>query len=116
MLAMPSVSYLAMLAAIVTLKSVSFVASALPKDYGYWDVNVTSGNAASGYRWGDIYADYSETAGKISHSSWQYSPVYRNITITCDNPEFGSSQVDYTGNQRMCTRSFRGQVVNMSSI
>lgn len=103
------------LTGIVTITTLSFFASALPVDYGYWDVNVTSGNAASGYRWGDIYAEYSGEAERISHSSWEYSPVYRNVTTTSDNPEFGSNRVDYAGDQRMSFLlcHIRIQIANM---
>lgn len=98
------------LTVIATITTLSFFTSALPVDYGYWDVNVTSGNAASGYRWGDIYAEYSGETGRISHSSWEYSPVYRNVTTTSDNPEFGSNRVDYAGEQGTSSMSCHIQI------
>jgi hypothetical protein len=69
-------------------------------DYGFWNVNVTSGNAASGYRWGDVYAEYSGSLGAISHFSWLYDPSIRTTTTTTDNPLFNSSIVDYQGDRR----------------
>ncbi|OIW30452.1 hypothetical protein CONLIGDRAFT_679237 [Coniochaeta ligniaria NRRL 30616] len=78
--AMYLVPHLTTLIAIATVARLSSTASAPPVDYGYWDVNVTSGNAASEYRWGDI-------------------SVHNNIMITSDNSAFGSSQVDYAGQQ-----------------
>lgn len=82
-----------------TLAVAGSAASALDRDYGYWQVNVTCGNAATGYRWGDVYAEYFETPGKISHMSWRYNPEQNNITITRDDPDFDSSVVDYQGDQ-----------------
>ncbi|ETS78177.1 hypothetical protein PFICI_10239 [Pestalotiopsis fici W106-1] len=66
-------------------------------DYGYWNVNVTSSSAASGYRYGDVYAEYSGAQGNISHFSWLYDPSVRATTTTTDNPLFNSSIVDGQG-------------------
>ncbi|KAF7530430.1 hypothetical protein G7054_g9597 [Neopestalotiopsis clavispora] len=70
-------------------------------DYGYWNVNVSSSNAASGYRFGDVYAEYSGASGNISHFSWLYDPSVRATTTTTDNPLFNSSIVDGQG-EHMC--------------
>lgn len=91
---------------IMTAASVVPFALALPgaardaADYGFWNVNVTSSNAASGYRWGDVYAEYSGSPGAISHFSWLYDPSVRTTTTTTDNPLFNSSIVDYQGDHR----------------
>ena len=68
-------------------------------DYGFWDVNVTAHNAASGYKTGNVYAEYSGTPGKITHTAWVYSPEYRNTTTTTDDPTFTASQLSYSGDQ-----------------
>ncbi|KAM0820055.1 hypothetical protein AB5N19_05873 [Seiridium cardinale] len=77
--------------------AIALPATTDPSDYGYWSVNVTSSNDASGYRYGDVYAEYSSSPGQISHFSWLYSPAERNPTSTTDNPAFNSSIVDGQG-------------------
>lgn len=72
-------------------------AQQLTTDSGSWNLNVTSSSAASGYRYGDVYAEYSSTPGQISHFSWLYSPAERSTTTTTDNPAFNSSIVDGQG-------------------
>lgn len=91
---------------IATAASVVPFALALPgaardaTDYGFWNVNVTSSNAASGYRFGDVYAEYSGAPGAISHFSWLYDPTVQTTTTKTDNPLFNSSIVDYQGDRR----------------
>ncbi|KAL7626471.1 hypothetical protein AAE478_003243 [Parahypoxylon ruwenzoriense] len=73
----------------------STIPPAILTDYGYWDINVTAGSAASGYRWGDVYAEYSGTPGEISHTDWIWDPHNGGmLNTTSDNPNFGSSMVD----------------------
>ncbi|KAI4594111.1 hypothetical protein KJ359_008653 [Pestalotiopsis sp. 9143b] len=90
---------------IATAASVVPFALALPgaardaTDYGFWNVNVTSSNAASGYRFGDVYAEYSGAPGAISHFSWLYDPTVQTTTTKTDNPLFNSSIVDYQGDR-----------------
>ena len=91
-----------MLAQAAILSFISIAAAFPATDYGYWDVNITSYNAASGYKGGDIYAEYSGTPGRIAHSTWLYRPEYRNTTITTDDPTFIVTQVNYSGNQCEC--------------
>ncbi|KAK6200642.1 hypothetical protein LQW54_009685 [Pestalotiopsis sp. IQ-011] len=90
---------------IATAASVVPFALALPgaawdaTDYGFWNVNVTSSNDASGYRFGDVYAEYSGAPGAISHFSWIYDPPVQTTTTKTDNPLFNSSIVDYQGDR-----------------
>ncbi|KAI0424701.1 hypothetical protein F5Y09DRAFT_323657 [Xylaria sp. FL1042] len=64
---------------------------ALGYDYGYWNVSVTQGWPASGYRYWNLDADYSGTPGFTTHSTWLYSPV-NGSTITYHNDtNFGSA-------------------------
>ncbi|KAI9158007.1 hypothetical protein HJFPF1_05992 [Paramyrothecium foliicola] len=66
-------------------------------DYGSWAIQVTTGNAASGYRWGDLYAEHSSRPGVVSHSYWLYSPEFQNITFRPDDATLRNTYVDGLG-------------------
>jgi hypothetical protein len=97
---MSIVSHLASLATLALTLSTAL--SSPNANYGSWNVNVTSGNAASGYRWADIYAEYSGVLGTTNHCHWLYSPAARNTTLTCDQTDFTATWGDGQGNIRKC--------------
>ncbi|KAK3898878.1 hypothetical protein C8A05DRAFT_18605 [Staphylotrichum tortipilum] len=65
------------------------VSAATGLDYGYWDIAFTSSNAASGYRWEDVYANYSRAAATTIHCHQLYDPTVGQTTWTCDDASFG---------------------------
>jgi hypothetical protein len=82
-------------------------------DNGYWDVNVSSSSAASGYRWNDIYAVFSGTPEQQSHCYWLYDPMERSGTTTCDGTDFNAHiQYDYETGGGKSTRRFAGTLTN----
>ncbi|KAI5853628.1 hypothetical protein GGS23DRAFT_591185 [Durotheca rogersii] len=68
-------------------------------DYGYWNINVSASNAASGYRWGGVYAEYSGEPGKISHTTWLWDHTIKEYSTTTDNPDFTNNIIDYGGDR-----------------
>ncbi|KAJ8132072.1 hypothetical protein O1611_g1552 [Lasiodiplodia mahajangana] len=80
------------------LYGIALTALSLPvaagDDYGYWNVSVSRGWPASGYRYWNLEANYSGTPGLTKHSSWNYSPV-NGSTITIHNdPNFDATFSD----------------------
>jgi hypothetical protein len=55
--------------------------------YGHWNVTVTRGNAASGYRWENVLGTYSGTESTITCKQL-YDPTVRETTRSCDDPSF----------------------------
>ncbi len=68
-------------------------------DYGYWDISFSSSNAASGYRWEDVYANYSRTAGTTIHCHQLYNVTVGQTTRTCDDASFGYDLTGGSGQQ-----------------
>jgi len=101
---MHPVSYLVTLQAAAVAVALPLTTTAPDVDYGHWDMNVTTAYDAAGYRWGNVYAEYSEAPGHISHSGWMWSPKDLVNSITADTAGFKSSMVYGVGDQRtsMC--------------
>jgi hypothetical protein len=68
-------------------------------DYGSWEIGIITGASATGYRFGDLYAQHSKNPGVISHSKWLYSPEFQNTTFTTDDPTLSNSLLDSLGVQ-----------------
>jgi hypothetical protein len=67
--------------------------TATDPDYGYWDVFYARGNAASGYRWVNLLANYSGTPGATITCKQLYDPNVNETTSACDDASL-SYQVD----------------------
>jgi hypothetical protein len=67
--------------------------TATAPDYGYWDVFYARGNAASGYRWVNLAANYSGTPETTVTCKQLYDPNVNETTSSCDDASF-SYQVD----------------------
>ncbi|KAK4033482.1 hypothetical protein C8A01DRAFT_19572 [Parachaetomium inaequale] len=61
--------------------------------YGYWDLTLTRGNAASGYRWENLAATYSGAPEAVVNCKMLYDPTVNETTRSCDEPSF-SYEVD----------------------
>jgi hypothetical protein len=56
--------------------------------YGHWNVTLTRGNAASGYRWENVLATYSGPPETTATCKQLYDPTVRETTRSCDDPSF----------------------------
>ena len=68
-----------------TLFGVKVASTILSSDYGFWDIQVIIGNSASGFRWGDLYAEHSRNPGIISHSYWIQDQEHQTIEFRPDD-------------------------------
>ncbi|KAK3358038.1 hypothetical protein B0T25DRAFT_175988 [Lasiosphaeria hispida] len=63
----------------------------VPADFdpGFWSVSINGGSAASGWRWHDLYANYSGTPDTTTRCRWVHNPELHNDTTTCSGePSF----------------------------
>ncbi|KAI0554826.1 hypothetical protein F4679DRAFT_525058 [Xylaria curta] len=88
---------------------------ALGYDYGYWNVTVTQGWPASGYRYWNLDADYSNTPGVTVHTTWLYSPVNGSTTTYHNDTNFGSTYYSDDGRVSLAQSVFlsNGDAVNV---
>lgn len=73
--------------ALVTLLALSSAQS----QSGYWNVTVSQGWSASGYRSWNIAANYSGTPGITKHSSWTHIPGNGSTETLHHDTNFRSS-------------------------
>lgn len=57
-------------------------------EYGHWDVFYARGNAASGYRWVNLSANYSGTPEATVSCKQLYDPNVNETTSSCDEASF----------------------------
>lgn len=81
---------------LLPLASTSPISAVEPASYGHWDLTYAGGNAASGYRWENVNANYSsslETSAAVVVAVVQckqlYDPTVRTTTRSCDDASFG---------------------------
>ncbi|KAL1895394.1 hypothetical protein Sste5346_005199 [Sporothrix stenoceras] len=63
-------------------------------DYGYWDVAITRGWAASGYKGWTVAANYSGTPGITKHGSFNHNPPPNMGDVTNQDPDFEGVPAD----------------------
>ncbi|GAP91385.1 hypothetical protein SAMD00023353_6300280 [Rosellinia necatrix] len=71
--------------------AVGMLPLALGYDYGFWNVTVSQGWPASGYRYWNLDAEYSATPGVITHTTWLYSPADGSTITYHNDTNFGST-------------------------
>jgi hypothetical protein len=70
-----------------------FLADRAASQYGYWDLTLTRGSAASGYRWENLAATYSGAPEAVVNCKMLYDPTVNETTRSCDESSF-SYEVD----------------------
>ncbi|KAK0711982.1 hypothetical protein B0H67DRAFT_586733 [Lasiosphaeris hirsuta] len=105
---------------IASLSPTSVFSQPTPVDFdpGFWSISINGGSAASGWRWHDLYANYSSTPDITTHCKWLYDPALRNDTTTCSgDPSFrylwGNGQASITVQQtiNVAVAGIQGEVL-----